>query len=372
MAITYKPASFIHRKIRVGNWLGLTIDQLAQNISCTNGDILTLNDSNYTLTFQSFNTTTRQYNDTRKTYKSIIFPKNLKINDYLYFRGNTGNYKLSNEKIFKNVINPKNKKVEKIVIKDDTSSELTYDSTQYILTIPVHRFIEAMDVAKRIHTKTKSYSNSVENYLSNQESRKFSKEAKSETTAFNMGEMKFAVDRLNLPTKRKKADLLRYLDKGDISSLEMLADRMLRLEAFSSDFTRKINDYFIKERLQDIVEIGREIVSLGKTDLSTYKSQSVILKVGYAPSGSNAHWFPWLQKQLLINEIKTDTPEVFRSFDMDWDSWVKEVERFDITPQTTLVGHSMGGGFWIRYLSEHPEIFVDKVVLVAPWVNLHH
>jgi predicted alpha/beta hydrolase family esterase len=90
------------------------------------------------------------------------------------------------------------------------------------------------------------------------------------------------------------------------------------------------------------------------------------------PSASNSHWFPWLQKQLLMNNVKTDTPEVFRAFEMDWKSWVHEVEQFEITNTTTLVGHSMGGGFWVRYLTEHPEIFVDKLVLVAPWVNVNH
>src|SRR5665648_760839 len=69
------------------------------------------------------------------------------------------------------------------------------------------------------------------------------------------------------------------------------------------------------------------------------------------PSASNSHWFPWLQKQLLMKEIKTDTPEVFRAFDMNWGSWAKEVEQFEITERTTLVGHSMGGGFWVRYLT---------------------
>ena len=29
----------------------------------------------------------------------------------------------------------------------------------------------------------------------------------------------------------------------------------------------------------------------------------------------------------------------------------------------------MGAGFWIRYLTEHPELTVDKLVLVAPWLN---
>ena len=90
------------------------------------------------------------------------------------------------------------------------------------------------------------------------------------------------------------------------------------------------------------------------------------------PSASNSHWFPWLQKQLLIHEIKADTPEVPHAFKMDWHNWVKEVERFDITPDTTLVGHSMGAGFWIRYLTEHPELFIGKLVLVAPWLNVDH
>lgn len=90
------------------------------------------------------------------------------------------------------------------------------------------------------------------------------------------------------------------------------------------------------------------------------------------PSASNAHWFPWLQKQLLIKDIKADTPEVPKPFEMSWDNWVKEVERFEITDETLLVGHSMGAGFWVRYLSEHPEIHVSKVLLVAPWLNLSH
>jgi len=33
------------------------------------------------------------------------------------------------------------------------------------------------------------------------------------------------------------------------------------------------------------------------------------------------------------------------------------------------VGHSCGGGFLLRWLSEHPDIKVDKVILVAPWLD---
>jgi len=90
------------------------------------------------------------------------------------------------------------------------------------------------------------------------------------------------------------------------------------------------------------------------------------------PSASNSHWFPWLQKELLMKEIKADTPEVFRPFEMDWTSWTQEVERFPINEDTTLVGHSMGGGFWLRYMSENLNLNVGKLVLVAPWLNLDH
>ncbi|HWT55923.1 MAG TPA: alpha/beta hydrolase [Candidatus Microsaccharimonas sp.] len=84
------------------------------------------------------------------------------------------------------------------------------------------------------------------------------------------------------------------------------------------------------------------------------------------PSMSNAHWIPWLQGQLLKNDIMAATPEVPHAFKPDWDTWVKEVERFDITPKTIIVGHSRGGDFWLRYLSEHKDVKVGRVVLVAP------
>lgn len=84
------------------------------------------------------------------------------------------------------------------------------------------------------------------------------------------------------------------------------------------------------------------------------------------PSASNSHWFPWLQKQLIIRDIAAHTPEVPNAWRPYYPTWQKEFERFDITPDTILVGHSCGGGFIARWLSEHPEVNVGKVVLVAP------
>lgn len=88
------------------------------------------------------------------------------------------------------------------------------------------------------------------------------------------------------------------------------------------------------------------------------------------PSMSNSDWLPWLQKQLLVRDIMAHTPEIPLSFEPKWEPWLREVERYEITPQTILVGHSAGGGFWVRYLSEHPKLQVGKVLLVAPWIDV--
>lgn len=87
------------------------------------------------------------------------------------------------------------------------------------------------------------------------------------------------------------------------------------------------------------------------------------------PSESNNNWLPWLQHQLLINDIKADTPEIPFAYEPQWDLWIREVERFEIGPQTILVGHSCGGGFWLKYLSLNKKLKVGKVVLVGPWLD---
>lgn len=87
------------------------------------------------------------------------------------------------------------------------------------------------------------------------------------------------------------------------------------------------------------------------------------------PSMSNAHWLPWLQGQLLKHDIAAATPEVPNAFDRIWEVWKKEVERFDIGADSILIGHSTGAGFFIKYLSLRHDLRVDKLILVAPWLD---
>lgn len=104
------------------------------------------------------------------------------------------------------------------------------------------------------------------------------------------------------------------------------------------------------------------IIVHGKPDRSEYYDPTV-------PSTSSHHWLPWLSKQLLVRDIHPYRPEMPHAYAPDWAVWCREFERGDITPQTMLVGHSCGAGFLTRWLSEHPEVRVDRVVLVAPWLD---
>ncbi len=87
------------------------------------------------------------------------------------------------------------------------------------------------------------------------------------------------------------------------------------------------------------------------------------------PSSSNHHWIPWLQKQLIVRDIAAHTPEMPNAHAPHYPTWKKEFERFDTDENSILVGHSCGGGFLTRWLTEHPERRFAQVVLVAPWVD---
>lgn len=86
------------------------------------------------------------------------------------------------------------------------------------------------------------------------------------------------------------------------------------------------------------------------------------------PSLSNSHWIPWLQKQLIINGVLTQTPEMSVNLKPDYSEWKKEFEKFPVNEETLLVGFSCGGGFLLRWLSEN-QIKVGKLILVAPWLD---
>lgn len=86
------------------------------------------------------------------------------------------------------------------------------------------------------------------------------------------------------------------------------------------------------------------------------------------PAPSNDHWIPWLQRQLQLKGVLAQAPDMPGFYEPNYEAWKEMLERFDLDDETILVGHSCGGGFLVRYLSEN-DVQVDRVVLVAPWLD---
>ncbi len=87
------------------------------------------------------------------------------------------------------------------------------------------------------------------------------------------------------------------------------------------------------------------------------------------PSPSNSQFLPWLQKQLSLKDINAQTPEMPSPFNPVYEEWKQIFEKFEVDESTILVGHSCGGGFLVRWLSEN-KVKVGHVVLVEPWLDI--
>lgn len=86
---------------------------------------------------------------------------------------------------------------------------------------------------------------------------------------------------------------------------------------------------------------------------------------------SNSHWLPWIQHKLLLAGILAQAIEMPKPYEPVYDDWKNVFERFDVNEETMLIGHSCGGGFLTRWLSEH-DVKVGKVALIAPWLDPDH
>lgn len=98
-------------------------------------------------------------------------------------------------------------------------------------------------------------------------------------------------------------------------------------------------------------------------------SKDEFMNLAY-PSPSNFSWLPWLQHELLVRGLQTQTPEMPTPYEPVYEAWRDTFEQFALHDQSVLVGHSCGAGFLVRWLSENPGRKLKKVVLVAPSLGL--
>lgn len=78
------------------------------------------------------------------------------------------------------------------------------------------------------------------------------------------------------------------------------------------------------------------------------------------------HWIPWLKEQLVARGIDVETPLMPNPWAPDYAEFRKEFEKFAVSEDDILIGHSCGGAFLVRWLGDSKQK-VAKLILVAPW-----
>ena len=78
------------------------------------------------------------------------------------------------------------------------------------------------------------------------------------------------------------------------------------------------------------------------------------------------HWIPWAKNELTKLSINTETPYMPDPWEPNYQKFKTEFDKCPIDKNTTLIGHSCGGSFLVRWLGETKQK-IDKLILVAPW-----
>ncbi len=78
------------------------------------------------------------------------------------------------------------------------------------------------------------------------------------------------------------------------------------------------------------------------------------------------HWIPWIKKELIARNIKTETPLMPSPWEPDYEKFRSVFEKYVVDENTILIGHSCGCAFLVRWLGETKRK-IYKLILVAPW-----
>ncbi len=84
------------------------------------------------------------------------------------------------------------------------------------------------------------------------------------------------------------------------------------------------------------------------------------------PGSYPKHWIPYIKKELISMDIKTETPLMPSPWDPDYNAFKEEFEKYSVSENTILIGHSCGCSFLVRWLGESKQK-IKKLILVAPW-----
>jgi len=78
------------------------------------------------------------------------------------------------------------------------------------------------------------------------------------------------------------------------------------------------------------------------------------------------HWMPWLKQELEKSGVNTEIPLMPNPWTPVYEDFKIEFEKYNISENTILIGHSCGCAFLVRWLGETKQK-IKKLILVAPW-----
>jgi len=290
---------FFFEKLQKSKW-PITADETNKVIiTHTKENILSpSSNDNFVLSFISYSLQKNKFY-IREKYKRIIFPKTFDISDFIYFKFN-GNFKINYERNFKKIINPYNQDIETIQITLKQRIRRYYKKEKKLL-LSLDFFKEAINDAKKIHDKQQSYANSIRNYLCNKYSIKYKNKPKKKITHIEKGEFKFLIDRFNLSTKKNVKDFKKYLNNEDLEVIENFFTTLIKKEVLSNEFLRRLDDYFIKEKLSEIISLGRKIINLKNPNMNSDEVLQIIKELNIIEEIKQLEnlWQKYFEKYLL-------------------------------------------------------------------------
>lgn len=251
------------------NWPDIKIT--ANEVSVPSGKILELKNSEYFLNFFWYNRRENKYEE--RSTPQVVFKPNFNVQDILYI--NEEKYKLSFENLLKRVIGFSSE-IKQIKIDLGTTG---IKMGKAVLTIDSTKLLQIIKDLRNISSEIKKHKDAISRYFVNKTHNKYFKKQIKDTTTIKSGTFKFVIDRFNLGTKKSKKNYLEYLNEDDISSLEILTENLIKNNIFSEDYLRILDDYFIKEKLKNIIELGKKILSLKTGKLNTVTARDVIRKI---------------------------------------------------------------------------------------------
>lgn len=100
------------------------------------------------------------------------------------------------------------------------------------------------------------------------------------------------------------------------------------------------------------------------------KYDSIIILHGCPPSEETVtqienRWMNWLAEELKANGYNAIAPDFPDAWKPNYKEWKLTFEKYPVTKDSLLVGHSCGGAFLVRWLLENKQK-VKKLILVAP------